>query len=179
MGEKLNMLIQEFKNGDESKFLLIEEKMKPMINKYICLLYRDEKEDMYSELLLHLLESVTKMEYYTEEGQCVCFLSRAIKNKFFELYKKSRKHFDNEVKITDEYLESLYYKQSDYEDVITREDLSRFLSKANGKQYQIFYAMVFDDETDAEIAKKIDISRQYVNRMRRNLSELLKEEYFI
>lgn len=178
MGEKLSTLIQEFKNGDETKFLLIVEKMKPLINKYVRLLYKDEKEDMYSEFVLYLLESITVMEYYSEEGQCVYFLSKAIKNKFYELYKKSRRHFDNVVDINYEYFESMHFKLSEYEDFIIREDLNKLLLNMKGKQYQILYAMVFKDETDAEIAKKFAVSRQYVNRIRRKFYSLLREEYF-
>uniref|UniRef100_UPI0006D0F0BD hypothetical protein n=1 Tax=Clostridium sp. NkU-1 TaxID=1095009 RepID=UPI0006D0F0BD len=59
-----------------------------------------------------------------------------------------------------------------------KEDLSKLLLKVNGKQYQIFYSMIFNEETDAEIAKKFGISRQYVNRVRKKLIKLLKDEYF-
>lgn len=179
MGEKLCTLIQEFKDGDKTKFLLIVEKMNPLINKYVRLLYKDEKEDMYSEFVLCLLESITIMEYYNDEGQCVFFLSRAIKNKFYELYKKSRKQFDNSVEINDDYFESLQrFKESEYEDFIFTEDLHKFLLKSKGKQYHILYAMVFNDETDTEISEKFGVSRQYVNRIRRKFYRLLKEEYF-
>lgn len=178
MGEKLCTLIKEFKNGDETKFLLIVEKMKPLIDKYVRLLYKDDKEDMYSEFVLYLLESIIAMKYYDKEGQCVYFLSKAIKNKFYELYKKSRRHFDNVADINNEYFENMHFKQSEYEDFIIKEDLNKLLLNAKGKQYQILYAMVFKDETDSEIAKQIAVSRQYVNRVRRKFYSLLREEYF-
>ncbi len=178
MGEKLSILIKEFKNGDGTKFLLIVEKMEPLINKYIRLLYKDEKEDMYSEFVLYLLEAITKMDYYKEEGQCINFLKNTIRNKFYELYKKSKRHYDNVTVMNDEYFDDMYYKQSEYEDIITREDISKFVLNAKGKQYQILYAMIYKDETDIEIAKRFDVSRQYVNRVRRKFYSLLKEEYF-
>lgn len=68
MGENVNVLIKEFKEGNKEMFLLITEKMKPLINKYVRLLYKDEKEDMQSELILCLLEAVNAMSYYKEEG---------------------------------------------------------------------------------------------------------------
>ena len=178
MGDKLSTLIQEFKGCDKEKFLLILDKMEPIIKKYVSLLYKDEKEDTYAELVLCLFESVNKIEYYQDEGQCVRFLSQAIKNRFYELYKKSRRNFDNKVEVEEEYFDSLYCKQSEYEDIVIKEDLSKLLLKVNGKQYQIFYSMIFNEETDAEIAKKFGISRQYVNRVRKKLIKLLKDEYF-
>ncbi len=177
MGEKLSTLIQEFKNEDKVKFLLIVEKMKPLMNKYVRLLYKDEREDMYSEFVLYLLESIIKMNYYKEEGQCVYFLSNAIRNKFYELYKKSRRNYDNKAD-TNENFDNIYYEQSEYENIITRQDLSKFVLNAKGKQYQILNSIIFEDETDIEISKKFNISRQYVNRVRRKFYNLLKEEYF-
>ncbi|WP_313151731.1 RNA polymerase sigma factor [Lacrimispora sp.] len=179
MGEKLSTLIQEYKRGDNEKFLFILDKMEPLIKKYARLLYKDEKEDIYSDLVLYLLESLNKMEYYEDEGQCVYFLSQAIKNRFYELYKKSRRYFDNKVDVDEEYFDSLYSKQTEYEDILIKEDLSKLLLKVSGKQYQIFYTMIFNEETDAEIAKKFGISRQYVNRVRKKLIKLIKDEYFL
>lgn len=178
MGDQLNKLIQDFKNGENEKFIQIIEKMKPLINKYIRLLYKDEKEDIQSEFVLCLLESITKMKYYNEEGQCIYFLSKALKNRFHELYKKSKLHFDREVIVDDEYFININFKQSEYDNCIICEDLKKLLLKTEGKQYKILYAMIFNDESDTEIAKKLFVSRQYVNRIRKNSYNLLKEKYF-
>lgn len=178
MGDTLSKLIKGFKNGETEKFTQIVEKMNPLINKYVRIMYKDEKEDMRSEFVLCLLESVTMMKYYNEEGQCVFYLNRAVKNKFHELYKKSKLHFDSETVVEDEYLKSIYEKKTEFDDCIIAQDLKKLLMEIKGKQYEILYAILFKDEADIEIAKKLSVSRQYVNRIRRNFFNLLKKTYF-
>jgi DNA-directed RNA polymerase specialized sigma subunit len=178
MGENVNVLIKEFKDGNKEKFLLIVEKMTPLINKYVRLLYKDEKEDMHSEFVLCLLEAINAMSYYKEEGQCIYFLSRALKTKFLELYKKSKLHFESEIVTEDEFFTTIDRNPSEYEDCVIIQDLKEMLSKMDGKQNGILCDIIFNDLSDAAIAKKNSISRQYVNRVRRNFYELLKEKYF-
>ena len=179
MGEKLSILIKQYKSGDDTKFIAILDKLEPLINKYVRLLYKDEKEDMHSEFVLYLLECLIKMEYYDEEGQCISYFSRALKHKFYELYKISRKHFDSEVDINDEYIKDIQLKNNDYEECILHEDLNNFLFYNNKeKNYKIIYDMIFNDATDIQIAQKFNISRQYANRLRKKFYSLLKENYF-
>ena len=47
--------------------------MAPLINKYTRLLYKDEKEDINSELILALWEAVLKMKYYEDDGKCLVY----------------------------------------------------------------------------------------------------------
>lgn len=177
MGEEVNELIREYKNGNKEKFILIVDRMNPLINKYVRLLYKDEKEDIHSEFVLCLLEAINTMTYYNEDGQCICFCSRALKNKFLELYKKSKLHFDNETIVEDEYLAGIDLDKSKYEDCVLMEDLKKMLSVMEGKQYSILYDVIFYEWSDAVIAKKNSVSRQYVHRVRRNFYDLLRDKY--
>lgn len=177
MRDNLRTLIKDYKNGDKSKFLGILEKMKPQIMKYVRILYKDEKEDTYSELVLYLLEALNKMEYYDTEGQCVYYMSKALQNKFHELYKKSRKHFDHTIPVDTESFYDYSYTPVDYDDIIAKEDLSKLISCLPDRQHTICYAIVFRNESDTIIGDKYEISRQYVNRVRKKLYKLLTEEY--
>lgn len=154
MGENVNVLIKEFKEGNKEMFLLITEKMKPLINKYVRLLYKDEKEDMQSELILCLLEAVNAMSYYKEEGQCIYFLSKALKNKFLELYKKSKLHFESEISTDDEFFINIDMSSSEFEDFVIIQDLQQMLLKMEAKQSDILTNIIFNHLSDAEIAKK-------------------------
>ncbi len=69
--------------------------MEPLICKYMRVLYKDENEDVRSELVLALWEAITKIKYVENEGQCVTYLTNALRNKFYELYRNSRKEHDN------------------------------------------------------------------------------------
>lgn len=77
---------------DKEQFPRLIELMNPLINKYARTLYKDEKEDVRSELILALWESVSKLNYIENEGQCVLFITNALKNKFYELYRNSKKY---------------------------------------------------------------------------------------
>lgn len=178
MGDSIQKLIKEYKDGNKEEFLLIADKMEPLISKYVRLLYKDEKEDMHSEFVLCLLEAVNSMGYYQEEGQCIYFLSRALKNRFLELYKKSKLHFDREMVMEDDFFTNMDMDQSEFEDCVFLEDLKGLMGKQEGKQYHILCDIVFRDESDAVIAEKNLVSRQYVHRVRKNFYNLLKEKYF-
>jgi hypothetical protein len=178
MGDSIQALIEDYKNGNKEIFLLIADKMEPLISKYVRLLYKDEKEDMHSEFVLCLLEAVNAMGYYQEEGQCIYFLSRALKNKFLELYKKSKLHYDSEIVAEDEFFSRIDSDKAEYEDFVFQEDLKELIRNQDGKQYDILLNIIFKDEPDAVIAKKNQVSRQYVNRVRKNFYQLLKETYF-
>ncbi len=178
MGEDVNVLIREYKNGNKEKFLLIVDKMAPLINKYVRLLYKDEKEDMHSEFVLCLLEAVNAMNYYNEDGQCIYFCSRALKNKFLELYKKSKLHFESETVVEDEFFTGMDMDQSEYEDCVILEDLKKMLSAVDGKQYRILYDVIFNEKSDAAIAEKNSVSRQYVHRVRKKFYDFLRDTYF-
>lgn len=67
---------------DKEQFPRLIELMNPLINKYARTLYKDEKEDVRSELILALWESVSKLNYIENEGQCVLFITNALKNNF-------------------------------------------------------------------------------------------------
>lgn len=103
MEKKLNELIENYRKGDTNQFLLIIRKFEPMIYHYTKLLYKDETEDTISELHLTLLEAVQKIQYYNDEKQCSKFLTNALKNRFLELYRTSRKRFDNEQLLDQDY----------------------------------------------------------------------------
>lgn len=133
---------------------------------------------MRSELIVALWESVTKMKYAKSEGQCVAFLSNAIRNKFYELYRNSKKLHDNQVITDDEILNSVEFEESEYNDLIIKTDLDIYLSKYKGLRYQIYRTIVFERLSDIEISEKYNVTRQYVNRLKRQLYLELQEKYF-
>ena len=179
MGEYVNVLIKNYKEGNKEMFLLILEKMKPLINKYVRLLYKDEKEDMQSEFILCLLEAVNAISYYKEEGQCIYFLSRALKNKFLELYKKSKLHYESEISTENEFFMNIDVNSYEFENCVIIQDLKQILLKMDAKQSDILLDIIFNHLSDSEIAKKYFFSRQYVNRIKRKFYELLRNKYFI
>lgn len=70
------------------------------------------------------------------------------------------------------------YEERDYENLILRYDLKKYLKKYNGLRYQIYNSIIFENLSICEIAKKYNITRQYVNRLKNELYLELKNKYF-
>ena len=61
MGDFLTLIKNIHKDKEQFSNLVI--KMNPLINKYVRILYKDEKEDVRAEFVLALWEAVTKLKY--------------------------------------------------------------------------------------------------------------------
>lgn len=91
-----------------------------LINKYVRLLYRDEKEDVYAEFMKALWEAMLDIKYYNNDGQVIRFISTAMKNKYLELYRASRRYHDNMVGLDDE-MEITMDADNTYDDILLQE----------------------------------------------------------
>jgi DNA-directed RNA polymerase specialized sigma24 family protein len=177
MGE-LIMLIHEIQDTNKEAFNIVMHKMEPLINKYTYLLYKDEKEDTRSELNVALWEAVNKISLLENDGQVINYLSTAVKNRYLELYRVSKKHHDNEMALeNDNYLYELSFLQYEYENFEVVQDISRFLAQVDGLKREIFSLILINNYSDIEISRTLKLSRQYVNRMRKQLQNLLQEFY--
>lgn len=178
MGEFVS-LISAVKR-DKEQFYLLLDKLNPLINKYVRLLYKDDKEDVRSELSLALWEAVNTIKYYENEGQVIKFLCTALKNRYLELYRYSRKIHDKNFIPKDD--KEIPYEKAcenyDIESIVFREDIENIISAYHGKKRMAAYLIIFENLSDIEIAGDLQISRQYVNRMRRSIYKEMKEKYY-
>lgn len=179
MGE-ITSLIQKIQT-DKDAFEELINKMEPLIKKYVRLLYKDEKEDVRSEMTLALWEAVTRIEYCNKDGECMTFLCTALKNRFYELYRKSKKEHDKQVltEYDDVFDVSKVEDIADLDDVVFNIDVEMFLKEYTGKKQEIFRMIIMKNESDAEIAKVFSVTRQYVNRVRRELYKEILDKHFI
>lgn len=161
---------------DKDNFGLLVDKFAPLINKYVKLLYKNESEDTYAELVGALWEAVCNILFYQDEGQVIKYLNTAIKNKYLELYRASRKYFDNTVNADESYMNGQSSVDNAYEDLVTLNDLAKVERKLEGKKKQIFELVFYKYYTDIEVANELNISRQYVHRIKRSLCEMIKKE---
>lgn len=177
MGE-ITDVICEIKE-DKEKFYLLVDKFAPMIKKYIRLLYKDEAEDTYAEMVLALWEATNNITYYENDGQVVKYLNMAVKNKFLGLYRNSRKYHDNECGDNDvEDFTTPSYTENEYEEMVVNEDVKCIIANLSEKKREISYLILRENLSDAEVGNRLGLSRQYVHRVRKGLSELFLEEYF-
>ena len=172
---EITELIEEIKE-DKNKFTLLLQRFDPLIKKYTRLLYKDEEEEMYAEFTAALWEAVCNIQFYNSDGQIVRYLSTAIKNKYFELYKKSRKHNDNIINMEDKELEYKKSLDNSYDEIEIAEGINKIKSQLVGKKRQIFELVFLKEYSDAEVASELNISRQYVHRIRKVLCAMIKED---
>lgn len=176
MGDFLTLIKNIHEDKEQFSDLVI--KMNPLIKKYMRILYKDEKEDVRSELVLDLWEAVTKLQYVENEGQCITYLSNALRNKFYELYRNSRKDNDNQFASRMEMMDTTIFEETEYGNLIVENDLKKYLSEYIGLRYQIYKSILFENLSDYEIAIKYGVTRQYVNRLKRQLYMDLRKRYF-
>lgn len=174
MGEFVE-LIEEIKK-DKNQFYKLINKFEPLIKKYTKKLYKDDEEDVRAEYLLALWEAVQKMEYSRCDAEIVEYINNAIQMKFLELYRKSRKLHDREDNETqDEKTPIQAFEEKEYNEVLFRQDVKKFISNYTGVKKQIFSLIMEENMSDSDIAERIQKSRQYVHRIRRFLYDELKK----
>lgn len=176
--EELCELIYTIKE-DKEKFALLLEKFKPLIRKYANHLYLDDREDVEAELTLALWEAVIKIEFCHNDGQVVKYLSTSIRNKYLELYRASQKFHNNTTHMDEYEMNNITAPDKSIQDWLILEDMVRFENKLKGKKKLIFESVFIHNLTDAEIAHQMDISRQYVHRVRKELCDELKSFFTI
>lgn len=177
MGEIVN-IVKAIKDGEKDQFVLIVKRLEPLIKKYMRLLYKDEKEDTRSEMILAIWEAIINIEYVEEEGQVILYLCRALYNKYMELYKKSRKKHDYEANTENISEMNIEYIENQYADIITKKDMENVISVYQGIKKSIYYDMIIANISDSKIAEKYGVTRQYVNRLRKRISKDIAD-YFI
>ena len=157
--------IKKIKEGNLNEFRTIELKMKPILTKYTNYMYKDEKEDIYAELILALWEAIVKIEYYDNEGKVLNYFQTAIKNKFFELYRTSRKKNDNECSADENTLLNINSKKGDdFNKIIFLEDMRQFIGCFSGNKKLVYICIIIEGLSDTEISRRLALSRQYINR---------------
>lgn len=170
--------INRIKGGNLDEFKTIELRMKPTLIKYTNYMYKDEKEDIYAELILALWESITRIEYYNNEGKIINYFHTAIKNKFFEIYRTSRKKSDNECSFDNDALLNITGQSEDvFNQIVFWEDMRDFLRLFSGKKKLVYICIIVEGLSDTEISQRLSLSRQYTNRLRKQLRKDLEAYY--
>lgn len=172
---EISELICEIK-ADKEKFCILLQNFEPSIKKYTRLLYKDEKEEIRAEFTAALWEAVCNIQYCEDNGQVVKYLTTALRNKYFELYRKSRKYHDCMIEVEEKKLEERCAFDDSYENMITEDAMNWIENELTGKKRKI-YELIFKKEyTTTEAASELHISRQYVHRIKKQLCGLIKEE---
>lgn len=67
---------------------------------------------------------------------------------------------------------------TEIENFLTIESIKKVISEENGKKYDILYASYIEEKSVAEIANRNNLSRQYVNQIRKKYRLLLQKKLY-
>lgn len=174
--DKITNLIRGYKEANNTDNLIkILNCFQPLIDKYSRKLGKNEFDDAQQEFRLAILESLQKMKNYDNEGQCINFLKNAVRNRFFELVRKEQNKKDREI-LEGELLDNQRLQVSySYQEIEFLADLNKLIEFQSALQISIAGFVLSETMTDQEIAQKLHISRQYVNRCKKDIFHKLKE----
>ena len=167
MSETTKDLIEGCKLGNEKAVERMLEKFQPLIHKYARCFNENEKEDIVQELRIVVYEAVIKIENVENEGAVTNYIVRSIKHRFGQLYKKQLQIRDMEEAFWEDF--DVGYDELSYENSVFYVDLVDKLKQCSEKQRFIICEILNHDASDGEIAERLGVSKQYVNRIKKQI----------
>ena len=165
-------ILTEIKQGNKNAFMELLEQFRPLIVKYSNLLYKDDFEDMKSEFTITLWQAVCNIKKYDINKQIVRYFSNALRMRFLELYRESRSYNDHCLLAGDyDFYTNVADPVSHSDRLITQLDINKYISSLNENMKMIAHYIINLQYTDTEIARQLQMSRQYINRVRRKIRE--------
>ena len=173
----LKMLVENYKTGNKEAMNQIIIKMTPLVNKYARRLFKMEFEDMRQEMIIAIFEAVIKMEGEYSEYQCLRYITNAVKFRYMELSRKSYMLEINEEIVDYETLGQFEeHRTNSYSDIEFLYDLETKCDTSSAIKRKIYHYVVDYNLSDQEIAKNLNVSRQYINRCKKQIfHNVLKE----
>ena len=141
----LTELIQNYQNGIPNSDSEILKRMEPLVKGYASRIHCMEREDSIQELYLTLLKTLPYLSSSSSEGECIRYMQTSVENRYRSLCRSCLSEPEKDVTA---------YINSYPSDSVQRKILSMYF---------------YQDKSDAQIARKLKLSRQYVNRMKKKL----------
>lgn len=176
MQDRICDLIINYKNGvdREKNILSIVDRFMPLIIKNAKQLSYMEFDDVKQELIIAVILAVEKIETYECEGKCVNFIAIAIRNRYLELYRDAKKIKEHQISMDELYHENDNCHQNSFEEVELLIDVKRKQKEWGILKYKIILGVLLLHMSDKEIAEKLNVSRQYVNRCKKEILKKMK-----
>lgn len=158
-------LVEEYRNGNSEIFTDIADRMRPLLNHYAYRLYTWEKEDAQQEMILALLEGIRKMKYCHSEGECIRYFETCIYRTYTGIIKKEQKERNRA-----EWKENQVGDSNDWIGICERYmDLKNYIRSLEARKRKIAEEIITSGKKDQEIADTFHVTRQYVNKIRKEL----------
>lgn len=166
MKKTITMLLKEC-NSNINAMEEIIERFQPLIISYSKKSgWKIETEDMQSILTIKLIKIAKEMKVSDKEGANVKFIATCLKNHFLDVIRKINRLEENE-ELQKERLEGI--TNLGEEDLIF-EDMIKGLNKQKQEIIRLKFKEMY---TDQEIAVKLNVSRQAINKQLRSIYKQL------
>ncbi len=174
--ETIAEMIKLYRKGNENILTEIWIQMQPLIKNQARRTHFMEYDDACQEYSIALIEAINKIQTYDTDGQCLKYIATCIKNKFCFLYKRYCSGVANEI------FDDIVIDDSDtsntYDDVVFFADIADFIEKIPSEvKRNIASLSILQQKSDAEIALQLGLSRQYINRIKKELYRELSNLY--
>ncbi|MGN0512031.1 MAG: sigma-70 family RNA polymerase sigma factor [Lachnospiraceae bacterium] len=168
--------IKKAKENDEGAMNLIIERLNPLLNKYARKLFFMEREDAYQELVASLIEAVRKISQYSDDAGCINYMQRSIEHKYCYLCKQNIRK-ENMDKMVEQDIADSFITKDHAEKIIEREFVKSLLNDLNKREYEIMNLSVCYELSDADVAKRLGVSRQYVGKVKHQVYQKWKQKF--
>lgn len=168
----LYWLVIESQQHNKTSMTKIIERFNPLIKKYSRKLNYDGAE---TDLIIALIEAILslpilKNKNFKKNKYIIGYIHSSIKNKYIYLSKKNSKILNTEIELNLDILNNNNFSSID-EPIL----IKCLLDNLTELQRTVIIQKIFNNYTDIEIGKKLNISRQAVNRIKnRALNNLRK-----
>ena len=161
----LTELIQNYQNGIPDSDSEILKRMEPLVKGYASRIHCMEREDSIQELYLTLLKTLPYLSSSSSEGECIRYMQTSVENRYRSLCRSclsepEKDDFDScsvSLQAPDSFDDTYY-------------DVTAYINSypSDSVQRKILSMYFYQDKSDAQIAQKLKLSRQYVNRMKKS-----------
>lgn len=170
MDKCFEVLVRKAQKNDNEAVIEIVQKFQPLIDK--CSKRMGNPEDNESELklvLIKLLKTIP-IDNMSNESSIVSYISKAIVNATYKLSRKYSRQMKNEIELREDIIVNMV--NDAVEDYIF---VGRLMDKLPEHQRKILEDRFIKGYSDIEIADRLNISRQAVNRTKNRALNTLKE----
>lgn len=141
------------------------ELLNPLIKSYAKKMFFLEREDAQQEIIIAIIEAVKGISKCENDGQCLAYITNAVKFKFSHLCKKNIKKQAIESINEKDLNQAAYYEK--YENIEMEYDIQVKKQSMTKNQKDILDYILLG-YSDREISDKLGISRQYINRIKKS-----------
>lgn len=171
MEKSLYNKILKIQKGDKEELLEVIIKFNPLIKSLKRKLNYEEAE---TDITIALIEVLLKLNNYnfTSDKEIVSFINRSIKNKSVDLFRKFilNKPIDLELNLELNLIDRLN------ENIDNKILIEGLLDNLSDRHKFIIKEKYFNDNTEVEISKILNISRQAVNKSKKEAFIILRKQ---